>query len=74
MQGPDRPGVGSIKLPAAIAADEDKSNVPQNAEVLRDGGLFEPQARNNVSDRTLPPGQIVQNFATTGLGDGVESV
>jgi hypothetical protein len=34
MQRPDRLGIGSIELLAAVAAHMDKANVSQNSEVL----------------------------------------
>jgi hypothetical protein len=70
----NRLGVGSIEHPATVATYVDEVNVSQDAEVLRDGGLLQPQGDNNVSDRAFLQREIVQYFSPTDLGDGVEDI
>src|SRR5260370_38896708 len=70
----DRPGVGPIQHTAALAPDVDQSNIPQDAQVLRDGWLLKAQARHNIPDRALLRSEIVQDLSPPGLGDRVERV
>src|SRR5712664_1092274 len=55
VKRPYRLGLGSIKHPPAVAAYVDKAHLEQNAQVLRNRGLRQPQRVHNFPHWPLPP-------------------
>src|SRR5258708_8551286 len=70
----DRFGIGLVKDLAAVAAAADQADVAQHFQMLGYGGLLQAEGCNDLPDRTLLEGQIVQDVAAAGFGDGVEGV
>jgi hypothetical protein len=74
MEWADGFGVGAVENLTAIATSGDETNLAENAEVLRDGGLFEPEDGDDVADRAFPEREKGKNVAATRFGDSVEGV
>src|ERR1700744_4345906 len=66
--------VRSIKHVAAVAAHVDEADVFEHPQVLRDRGLLDAEAVDNLVDGTLLKDEVVQDVAAAGLGDSVEGV
>jgi hypothetical protein len=59
---------------AAVDPDRHEVDRPQDAEVLRDLRLRQPEPVDEVADRRLPGPEGVEQPATAGIGDGVERI
>jgi len=67
-------GVCAIQHLTAVASRFDKSDIVQHAEVLGDRRLRESELGNDVADGTLARREVVENVASSRLGDGVERI
>ena len=74
MEGADGFGVSAVELLATLAAHADEADVAQYAEVLGDGGLFEAEGYDDVADGAFGCGEIDEDFAAAGFGDGVTGI
>src|SRR6266403_39770 len=74
MKRPDRLGVGSIQHPAAVAAHVDEPHFEQDAQVLRNRGLRQPQRVHNLPHRPFLQRKIVQNLPPPRLRHGIKRI
>src|SRR5262245_58946148 len=69
-----RPGVGAIQNPLAVAPHRDEADAPQHLQVLRHRGLHQFEGLGNLVDGALFGGDDFQNVASTRFSDGVEGI
>lgn len=74
MKRADRVGIGPVKHVAAVAPDTDEADVFQDAQVLGDGRLLDAEGVGDLVDGAFLKDEVVQDVATAGFGDSVESV
>src|SRR6267378_476158 len=74
VKRPDRLRVGSVKHPAPVAAHVDKAHLEQNAQVLRNRRLLQPQRVHNLPDGPFLQCKIVQDCPPPRLRHRVESI
>src|SRR5229473_5212701 len=74
MKWPDRLRVGSVKHPPAVAAHVDKTHLEQNAQVLRNRRLLQPQRVHNLPDGPFLQCKIVQDCPPPRLRHRVECI
>ena len=67
-------GVQRVEPLLARATHGDKTDFPQDAQVLGDLRLGQAERRDHVVDRLLALGEQVENLPTSRFGDGVEGV
>src|SRR5581483_10146560 len=65
-------GPQPVDAPLAGGPDVDHPRVPQDAEMLGDGGLADPEGRDQLADRPLRLAQQVEDAAAVGLGEHLE--
>src|SRR5258708_33775540 len=70
----DRIRIGLVQDLAAVATAADEAYVAQHAQMLGYGRLFQAEGCDDLPDRALLEGQIVQDVAAAGFGDRVKSV
>src|ERR1700682_5131349 len=74
MKRPYRLRVGSVKHPPAVPADVDKAHLEQNAQVLRNRRLLQPQRVHNLPHRPFLQCKIVQDCPPPRLRHRIESI
>jgi Sigma-70 region 2 len=65
-------GADAVQATLRVGAHVDQAGVAQNAQVLRDRRLAEPERADEVADRTLRLLQEIKDAAAVGLAQGVE--
>src|SRR5271165_2128168 len=67
-------GVGAIEHAPAVSAYLDQADIFEDTQVLGDRGLLHAQTVHDVTDGAFLKGEIAQDVAAAGLGDGVEGI
>ena len=68
-------GVKPIETALPGLLNFDDADFSKHPEVLGNGGLGEPELKDDFCDIALgPDGEEIDDFSTSGLGDGVEDV
>jgi hypothetical protein len=70
----DSVGVGAIEHAASVAANVDQADVAKNAQMFGDGGLFEAERIDDITDGTFVESEKGKDVAAARFGDGVEGV
>src|SRR5487761_1829901 len=66
--------VDAVDPLAPVLAGHDQTHLPKYAQVFRDQGLAQAEPGDQVTDRSFPAGQRVQELPPTGLGNGIEGI
>src|SRR3954469_23870922 len=74
VDGLERRAVDPVDPPATLVAHLDRPDRAQDAQVLRDLGLSEPERAGELADGALTAGEEVEDLPPARLGDGVEGV
>ncbi len=74
MKGFDGLGVGTIENLSAITSHVDETDVAKHAKMLRHRRLCQSQCDDDVSNRTLLRGEVVEDVASARFRNGVEHI
>jgi hypothetical protein len=74
LQRPQTRGLEPIQPAAALGAATYEADLAEDAEMLRDRGLRNREAVDDLPDGALAADQRVEDLATIGFGDRVEDI
>jgi hypothetical protein len=74
VEGPQWLGVQAVDVALGIAAELDEAGVAQDLEVTRHPGLVHADPFDEVVDRALVVTELVEDAASSGLGDHIEDL